>query len=272
MTQPSDETQCKCGGLARMAEDPKDPVEFDPQLNEYHITRKSDGGYSVVYFCPLCGGKAPPSKRSSLVHRVTDAERERLSSLTKDLRTVSDVIKALGQPDMNRPVGMTIITPEKEGAPETAQNYPLMVYSGLSDSLNVHVTVYPNDKVGISFQGKPILVKQTQEIHFERTAKPPEPGPQIDTQKRYDVYCIEPSREVVVYRNALFKGASSLLPGSGGRIVHQDFVELEQANGQPIFISRSSIFRFCEPGTSIVAESLTPNEPDVPSSPTQQTR
>jgi hypothetical protein len=91
----------------------------------------------------------------------------------------------------------------------------------------------------------------------------PEPQPQVDIRRRYDVYCIEASREIVVYRNALFKGASTLLPGGGGRIVHHDFVELEQANGQSVFISRNSIFRFCEPGTAVVAEVVALNKPDV---------
>jgi len=91
----------------------------------------------------------------------------------------------------------------------------------------------------------------------------PEPQPQIDIHRRYDVYCIEPNREIAVYRSALFKGASTLLPGGGGRIVHHDFVELEQSNGQSVFLSRSSIFRFCEPGTAVVAEVFALNKPDV---------
>ena len=78
----------------------------------------------------------------------------------------------------------------------------------------------------------------------------------VDTSKRYDVYCTEQTHEVVVYRNALFKGAKSLLPK------HQDdslseFVELEQADGQTIFIARYSVIKFCEP-------SVTPNPETVP--------
>src|SRR5271157_240425 len=54
-------------------------------------------------------------------------------------------------------------------------------------------------------------------------------APTGDTSKRYDVYCTEQTQEVVIYRNALFKGAKSLFPK------HQDdslseFVELEQAD------------------------------------------
>jgi hypothetical protein len=71
----------------------------------------------------------------------------------------------------------------------------------------------------------------------------------VDTSKRFDVYCTEQTQEVVVYRNALFKGAKSLFPK------HQDdslseFVELEQADGQTIFIARYSVIKFCEHGVT----------------------
>jgi hypothetical protein len=261
MPQPNEKDECKCGLLARMAEDPSDPVEFDAQLNEYHITRQGDGGYSLVHFCPFCGGRAPKSKRSSLFHRLTDAERHRLCELTKNLRTVQDVFAALGEPDV-KGLSMAVTTPEKEGMPETTQSYPVMTYTKLSDIANVNVQVYPSDRVAITLQGKTMLIQQTHEVHMSPSAKPLEPEPQIDTRKRYDVYCIEPNRETVVYRNALFKGAGTLLPRPGGRM-YPDFVEVEQANGQSIFVSRTSIFRFCEPGTALVAEVVEPKKPDV---------
>jgi hypothetical protein len=168
---------------------------------------------------------------------------------------------ALGEPDV-KGLSMAITKREEEGVPETTQNYPVMTYTKLSEVANVNVQVYPTDRVAITFQGKPMLVQQTHEIHMSPGPKPPDPGPQIDTLKRYDVYCIEPNREVVVFRNALFKGAAALLPNVGGRIYHHDFVELEQANGQSIFIPRSSIFRFCEPGTTWVGEIVDTQKPD----------
>jgi ATP-dependent Clp protease ATP-binding subunit ClpA len=77
----------------------------------------------------------------------------------------------------------------------------------------------------------------------------------VDTSKRYDVYCTEQTQEVVVYRNALFKGAKSLFPK------HQDdalseFVELEQADGQTLFIARYSVIKFCEPGVTPTPETI----------------
>jgi hypothetical protein len=97
------------------------------------------------------------------------------------------------------------------------------------------------------------------EFHSAPTAPlpPPEPEAKIDISKRYDVYCIEPNRHLVVYRNALFKGVVCLLP-QGGRFAHSsEFVELEQSNGQSIFICRGGIFRICSPGTTVVAEIVT---------------
>jgi ATP-dependent Clp protease ATP-binding subunit ClpA len=84
------------------------------------------------------------------------------------------------------------------------------------------------------------------------------PKPQrdlVDTSKRYDVYCTEQTQEVVVYRNALFKGAKCLLPK------HQDdslseFVELEQADGQTLFVARYSIIKFCDPGATPTPETI----------------
>ena len=251
---PDERDECNCGHLARLAEDSREAVQFDTRLNEYHILRKDGSGYSLIYFCPLCGGRAPKSKRDSLFHRLTEAERHRLTEMTKDLRTVQDVIAALGEPDV-KGLQLTITTPAKEGQPETTQAYPAMTYSKLSDTAIINVQVYPNDRVGITFQGKPMLAQQTHEFHMAAGTKRPEPEPpQIDTGKRYDVYCIEPNRQSVVYRHARFKGAATLLPHPGGRMHYPDYVELEQANGRSIFLPRSSIFRFCEPGTAVTTE------------------
>ncbi len=87
--------------------------------------------------------------------------------------------------------------------------------------------------------------------------EPPKPRPDlIDTTKRYDVYCREEHQEVVVYRNALFKGTKDLLPKSQHDIF-SEYLEVEQADGQTVFIARASIIKFCDHG-------LTP-KPEPPS-------
>src|SRR3989454_448900 len=59
----------------------------------------------------------------------------------------------------------------------------------------------------------------------------------VDTSKRYDVYCYEQNQHVV-YRSALFKSAKKLFP-QRNREVLSEFLEIEQANGQTIFVART---------------------------------
>jgi len=144
---------CKCGWLERAAYDPKTPVEFDAELNEYHIIR-GPKNFLMIYYCPFCGGSAPKSKRGLLFHTLTDKEQKRLVALTKDMRTIEDVTNKFGEPEIRQPVGRVITKPERDGNPETTQSYPVLIYTNLSDIADMHVTVYPTDRVGISFQGK----------------------------------------------------------------------------------------------------------------------
>lgn len=150
---------CDCGSLQHMADEPNCPVEFDAGLNEYHIVHQG-GGYSMIYYCPFCGGRVPKSRRDRLFQTITDAEQHRLCELTKGMRTVEDVIRAFGEPDVQQSIGMAITTPEKEGQPGTTQAYPGMIYKKLSTIADVYVTLYPNDRVAIRFQGKG--VKETK--------------------------------------------------------------------------------------------------------------
>ena len=144
---------CRCDWLERAADDPECPVEFDAKLNEYHIVR-GPKDFLMIYYCPFCGGGAPKSRRDRLFHRLTDTERRRLVSLTKDMRTVQDVTRAFGEPDIRQPVGTVVTKPERDGKPETAQSYPAMIYRKISKTADVHVILYPTDRVGISFHTK----------------------------------------------------------------------------------------------------------------------
>ncbi len=148
---------CKCGFLENHAGDPDSPIRFDAQMNEYHfVYATSQGGEARmnIYHCPFCGGRAPKSKRVNLFARLTDKETRRLTQLTKGLHTLEQVLAALGQADRDNAVGMTVVTPERGGKPETTQNFRTLVYTKLSDTAEIHVTVYPMDRVAITFQGK----------------------------------------------------------------------------------------------------------------------
>jgi hypothetical protein len=126
-------------------------------MNEYHfVYAASTGGEARmnIYHCPFCGGRALKSRRGDLFARLTNKERWRLTDLTKDLHTLDQVLASLGPPDRDDAVGMTVVTTEKDGKPETTQNFRTLAYTKVSESAEIHVTVYPTDRVAITFQGK----------------------------------------------------------------------------------------------------------------------
>jgi hypothetical protein len=70
-------------------------------------------------------------------------------------------------------------------------------------------------------------------------------GKPVDLSKRYDVHCSDWSQAVTVYANIRFKGVKHLFQKSQYDAL-SGYVELEQSDGQTIFVSRSSIIKFCE--------------------------
>jgi hypothetical protein len=98
---------------------------------------------------------------------------------------------------------------------------------------------------------------------FDLPQKPEPDQPKqdsIDTSKRYDVYCTERNQEIVVYRNAQFIGIKRLYQTAQYDIMSQ-FIELEQAEGQTIFLARSSVIKFCEHGVTPGAETISTKKP-----------
>lgn len=83
-----------------------------------------------------------------------------------------------------------------------------------------------------------------------------QPG-SVDPSKRYDVYCSERNQQVIVYRNALFKGRTRLF-STGPHDFAAEFLELEQSSGQTVYLSRLSVVKFCDHGADVVGEIIPP--------------
>ena len=152
--RPERKAICDCHVLERASQEPDHAIRWDERLQEYHIVYGKS--FMMIYYCPFCGGSTPKSRRSLLFHTLTDAERQRLCNITKDVRTVQEVIGAFGEPNIRQPIGRVQTMPERDGNPETTKIYPVMIYRKLSETADVHVTIYPTDKVDITFLGKPV--------------------------------------------------------------------------------------------------------------------
>ena len=79
----------------------------------------------------------------------------------------------------------------------------------------------------------------------------------IDTDKRYDVYCLEYGQASSVHRNVLFKGTGYLFEqGTPMANSFDNWIELVQPNSKSVYISRHQIKFFCEHGTEVTTELL----------------
>ena len=81
----------------------------------------------------------------------------------------------------------------------------------------------------------------------------------IDIGKRYDIYVAQGyARDaVVVYRNAFFRGGKAL-EKSGRFELWNDYFEIEQSDGSSVFVRKYALVCFCEAGTKLMCEPVTP--------------
>jgi hypothetical protein len=147
---------CDCGWLEQSADDPDLPVRFDPTTNEFAFVwgEPPSPASLILFHCPFCGGRAPASKRETLFAAITEAERERLGSITSPIATLDDVLRVLGPPDDDFEQGESDQTPAKDGQPPEHRTYRSLRYDGLSETATVGVRVLPGGAVAFWFVGK----------------------------------------------------------------------------------------------------------------------
>lgn len=143
---------CKCGLLERYANDPEQPIFFDPETNEYHF--KTDKGKICLRHCFFCGGKTPESHRSQLFASVSQPEKERLTELTKNIKSLEQAISQFGLPDFEAPEIETDITPRQDKKPEITRSFRTLTYSKLSETADVLISDRQERGIKIYFQGK----------------------------------------------------------------------------------------------------------------------
>jgi hypothetical protein len=88
---------------------------------------------------------------------------------------------------------------------------------------------------------------RTNESELQKSEREP-----LDLTRRYDIYCRDGDKQTL-YRNAVFKGVKTLFPRKEWDF-SAEYLEIEQADGDTIFINRMSIIKFCEHGTTSNSE------------------
>jgi hypothetical protein len=92
---------CVCNEFQHWTEVSESRVRFDSALNEFHLSFADDGTI-FIYFCPSCGGKLPASRRSHLFVERSPGELEATRKRLDAVRSLTDVLHILGDPDITR--------------------------------------------------------------------------------------------------------------------------------------------------------------------------
>ena len=139
-----------------MADDPDLPIRYDTELNEFYVAYPTEGGNGklAIRHCLFCGGKAPESKRASLFARIPHAEQRRLFKMAQSLRSVKEVLDALGEPNEDVPNGMTDESSEQADQPGMVRTYRVLRYHNLSETADIAFNVDSRGAVGVSLSGK----------------------------------------------------------------------------------------------------------------------
>ena len=158
-----DAPDCGCNWFDRSAKDDSIPVVFDEMMNEYHL-KHADGGFSLFYHCPFCGGKAPNSLRGTYWTKVTHEESHRLEMLTKGIKTPEQLFATFGDPQEDFQIGGGCTSPGSEDEPpETTLGSRRVVYTNLSDTVEVHVRIDRYDRLRFSYTGRYIGPKKSEQ-------------------------------------------------------------------------------------------------------------
>lgn len=155
---------CDCGYLERSAADANTPVRYDPELNEYHIIYALPGsghGVLMIYYCPMCGGSAPQSRREALFAEIPPEEAERIGVLVDRVANLDDVATVLGVPDEDDPVTLPegMVWPSnRDSSPELPVK--ILGFVSLSQVADVRVSVYVDGRAHATFHAKYIGPRQ----------------------------------------------------------------------------------------------------------------
>jgi hypothetical protein len=164
---------CTCDWLKNAADDARFPIEYDKETNEFKLCcqlGEGEIGYTMVYYCPFCGGKAPDIQKEQTFTQLSEQEFLRLQELTRQINSIEDAFRILGKPEIGKPdLGEPESAEPGTWEPEMAaaeqellQAARSLTYQNLSETATIHITEYQHGDVRIVIQEKYIGSRQSE--------------------------------------------------------------------------------------------------------------
>jgi len=90
--------RCECGAMESLVKDYPQLMEFEQELNEFHVLHSNPKGKLQVYYCIACGGNLPGSLRHTFFEAPTSADYDEAWARVADLKDENDFIREFGAP------------------------------------------------------------------------------------------------------------------------------------------------------------------------------
>jgi hypothetical protein len=90
--------RCECGVMESLVEDYPLLLEFDPEMNEFHVLHSNSKGKLQIYYCIACGGNPPESLRHTFFEAPSSSDYEEAWARIADLKDENDFIREFGAP------------------------------------------------------------------------------------------------------------------------------------------------------------------------------
>lgn len=160
----SNHPKCKCHSLSAWAEDPDVPIQYDKVLNEYHLVGKNNR-QMFFYYCPMCGGHLPKSRREKLFTKPSAREIAKIRKKVEGTRKMDDILAILGEPD--EVYGAISKNIRKGGKYKVKGVKRTVRYTSLAKTLNVLLQEYDDNSFAVMFEGKfkPDAARQLRKIN-----------------------------------------------------------------------------------------------------------
>lgn len=89
---------CECGVMESLVKDYPQLMEFDPEMNEFHILYANSKGKLQVYYCIACGGNPPESLRHTFFEAPSKTDYDEAWARIANLKDEKDFIREFGTP------------------------------------------------------------------------------------------------------------------------------------------------------------------------------
>jgi hypothetical protein len=73
-------------------------MEYDSEMNEFHILQSDPNGKVQIYYCMACGGSPPESLRHTFFEAPSESDYEEAWARIADLKDENDFMREFGAP------------------------------------------------------------------------------------------------------------------------------------------------------------------------------